>query len=85
MPLSQPHHFPVHLLPSRTNEVRPGSYAGYEKSLSRFISANTPVSAEAEEGSTVKGLDGVEPEVGLTTWTEEMSNLVSALFRKVLG
>ena len=25
----------------------------------------------------MKGLDGVEPEVGLTTWAEAMSNLVS--------
>lgn len=77
VPLTQPHHFPIHLLPSRNNEERPGVYAGYEKALSRYITANPPSSTETEEGASLKGLEGVEPEVALLAWAEDMSSLVS--------
>jgi len=77
VPLTQPHHFPIHLLPSRNNEERPGVYAGYEKALSRYITANSPSSTEAEEGASLKGLEGVEPEIAMIAWAEDMSSLVS--------
>jgi protein regulator of cytokinesis 1 len=76
VPLSQPHHFPINLLPSRKNEERPGAFAQYEKALSRYITANPPSPVEMEEAASLKGLDGVEPEVGLLAWVEEMNGLV---------
>ena len=81
VPLAQPHHFPVHLLASRASEERPGAHAGYEKILSRYISANSASMAENAEASC-KGLEDVEPEIGLLSWAEEINGLVR--FRRLI-
>jgi hypothetical protein len=80
VPLSQPHHFPIHLLPSRVTEETPGAHASYEKLLSRVISER-PVGAEEDEEAEAElvALEGVEPEVGLISWTEEILGLVCSL------
>lgn len=77
VPVSQPHHFPIHLLPSRANEERPGAHAAYEKILSRYISVNAASLADDTVENTCKGLEDVEPEVGLSVWAEEINSLVS--------
>lgn len=83
IPISQPHHFPLHLLPSRATEEKPGAHAGYEKLLSRFFSANAGLKADEESGEMegeVEGMEGVEPDVGLVHWAEELLDLVSFSF-----
>jgi hypothetical protein len=77
VPLSQPHHFPIHLLPSRVTEETPGAHASYEKLLSRVISER-PAGAQEDDEAEVElvALEGVEPEVGLVNWTEEILGLV---------
>jgi hypothetical protein len=77
VPLSQPHHFPIHLLPSRVTEETPGAHASYEKLLSRVISER-PAGAQEDEEAEVEliALEGVEPEIGLVNWTEEILGLV---------
>ena len=46
---------------------------GYEKTLSRYISANQSAFEEDEgDDKGLKGLDGVEPEIGLMRWAEEL-------------
>ena len=51
----------------------------YEKVLARYIGANQSTVEEEDEGQDkgLKGLDGVEPEVGLMRWAEEIAELVS--------
>lgn len=49
------------------------------KTLSRYISTNQSAVEEEEEGNEkgLKGLEGVEPEVGLMSWAEELVERVS--------
>lgn len=47
----------------------------YEKALSRFIAANPAGAAEV----SYETLDGVEPEVGLLSWIQEIEALVRRL------
>ncbi|ORY29830.1 microtubule associated protein-domain-containing protein [Naematelia encephala] len=75
VPLSHPHHFPIHLLPSKSTEEQPGAHSGYEKLLSRFFTANAGLEYDDDEGAELAGMDGVEPEVGLVAWAEEVSEL----------
>lgn len=72
VPIAHPHHFPIYLLPPRASEERPGAHATYEKSLSRFITANPAGTTEV----SYETLDGVEPEVGLLSWIQEIEALV---------
>lgn len=37
VPISQPHHFPIHLLPTRASEETPGANAAHEKLLARVL------------------------------------------------
>ena len=76
VPIAQPHHFPLHLLPARTTEERPGAHSTYEKTLSRYITANIGVSNVEGGEVTCKGLEEVEPEIGLLNWAEELNGLV---------
>jgi len=51
----------------------------YEKTLSRYIGANQSAVREDEaEEKGLKGLEGVEPEVGLINWAEELVGRVFA-------
>ncbi|KAK4690059.1 Ase1/PRC1/MAP65 family protein, partial [Tremellales sp. Uapishka_1] len=84
IPISHPHLFPTHLLPSRTTEEKPGIHVLYEKILAKFFSANPTLGGtlpeedgEEEEVVEVNGLDGVEPEVGLIDWAEDVEELWS--------
>jgi protein regulator of cytokinesis 1 len=78
VPISHPHHFPIHLLPLRATEERPGAHASYEKILSRYISINAATLTDDNVENSCIGLEEVEPEVGLAAWADELSNLVSA-------
>jgi hypothetical protein len=80
IPLSRPHHFPIHLLPSKAIEETPGAHAGYEKLLSRVISEKPAVGDEDEGEGELLALEGVEPEVGLIRWAEEIHALVSQTY-----
>ena len=79
VPISNPHHFPLNLLADKADEERPGAHATYMKTLSRYISANTDgVTDDAtEEDDSFIGLEGVEPEVGLLIWADQLKELVS--------
>jgi hypothetical protein len=62
------------MLPNKANEETPGAYQTYEKIFARFMSTYKEDSeGEVEE----KGLDDLQPEVGLINWINELSNLVS--------
>jgi hypothetical protein len=78
VPISQPHHFPLHLLPTRATEETPGANAAHEKLLARMIpdfKARAEQDSE-EEGKRVEGLKGVEPELGLLGWLNGVRELV---------
>lgn len=73
VPLSHPHHFPPELLPDKSKEETPGAHQTYEKLLARFMIAfEEDKDGEVEE----KGLEDMQPEVGLINWVEEVSSLV---------
>ncbi|WVW80220.1 hypothetical protein I302_102198 [Kwoniella bestiolae CBS 10118] len=78
VPTSSPHHFPPELLPSHEEEETPGAYATYEKILHRVIGSNPLPPGECEEWGEVEdlnGMEGVEPEIGLIEWSEELTEL----------
>lgn len=67
------HQFPLELLPDKKGEETPGAYQMYEKMLARFIATyQGDHEGEVEE----KGLDDLQPEVGLMNWINELSTLV---------
>ena len=66
----------MRLLPSQAAEERPGAHLRYLKSLSRYISENQSAVEEDEEDRGLKGLESVEPEIGLLVWSEETAELV---------
>lgn len=73
MPLTYPHHFPPELLPDKSKEETPGAHQAYERLLARFMTAyEEDRDGEVEE----KGLEDMQPEVGLIIWVEEVSRLV---------
>lgn len=73
LPLTHPHHFPISLLPDRAKEETPGAHATYEKLFARFMATYKEDSEiEVEE----KGLDDLQPEVGLINWIADLSSLV---------
>jgi protein regulator of cytokinesis 1 len=80
IPIAHPHHFPVQFLPSRQSEERPGAHAGYEKLLAKFAVANPdPYGENLPEGAEMaeaKGMEGVEAELGLLAWAQEVEELV---------
>lgn len=68
------HQFPLDLLPNPENEETPGAYHSYEKMLARFIATyKEDNEGEVEE----RGLDDLQPELGVVYWINEISTLVS--------
>lgn len=77
-PTSHPHHFPPHLLPPRENEETPGAYTTFERLLAKVIAERPVVNdGEEEDNAEITALEGVEPEVGLMRWLEDIMGLVS--------
>lgn len=77
---TQPSSFPVELLPDKSKEETPGAHQTYEKLLAKFIATYKEDSeGEVEE----KGLDDLQPEIGLLNWVNELSSLVSSDFPTV--
>ncbi|WVR03767.1 hypothetical protein IAU60_000762 [Kwoniella sp. DSM 27419] len=81
VPTCSPHNFPPEMLPSHGEEESPGRYASYEKTLHRIIAAN-PLPpgdcTEWPEADVMEGMEGVEPEVGLIEWADELTELWNA-------
>ncbi|WVQ78807.1 hypothetical protein IAT38_000898 [Cryptococcus sp. DSM 104549] len=78
VPTSHPHHFPPSLLPPYSEEETPGSYASYERLLSRLIASNPLPPGDSEDWPEVddlEGMEGVEPQVPLVEWAEEVTEL----------
>jgi len=91
------HAFPMELLPDRHNEETPGAYQAYEKTLGHFIAnfKEENVEREAKTGDELeeddegdkgrvldlKGLEDLQPEVGMINWINELSNLVRQLLQ----
>ncbi|TXT15770.1 hypothetical protein VHUM_00273 [Vanrija humicola] len=63
--------FPEHLLPPREDEETPGAHERYERALDRIMSLNAVPSGE-EDGVEIQGMDGIEPEIGLTNWADTL-------------
>lgn len=68
--------FPEHLLPPREDEETPGAHDRYERALDRLMTRN-PVPSGEEDGVEIQGMDGIEPEIGLTVWAETLLEIVS--------
>ena len=85
VPMVQPHHFPLHLLPNRAMEETPGANAAHEKLLARVVpeivarrvqnEADGRVEEETE--MAVEGLKGVEPALGMLSWLGQVKELAS--------
>ncbi|WWD16447.1 hypothetical protein CI109_100873 [Kwoniella shandongensis] len=78
VPTSHPHHFPLDLLPNHAEEETPGAYSAYERILAKVISQNALPEGDMEEWPEIEdleGLDGVEPEIGLIEWADEITDL----------
>ncbi|KAK8861636.1 hypothetical protein IAR55_002459 [Kwoniella newhampshirensis] len=78
VPTSDPHHFPLDLLPNHVEEETPGAYCNYERLLSKIISCNTLPPGDMEEWPEIEDLDGlesVEPEIGLIEWSDQITDL----------
>lgn len=69
------HHFPPDLLPDRSKEETPGAYQNYERLLARFMLVNKDMAEEGEIEE--RGLEDVQPEVGLINWMTEIFKVVS--------
>lgn len=69
----------MYLLPSQDQEEQPGLHARYERQLAETMSLNPwqPIPEEEEEAVELKGMDGIEPEIGLIAWCEQLIELVS--------
>ncbi|WVQ74720.1 hypothetical protein IAR50_004324 [Cryptococcus sp. DSM 104548] len=82
IPTSNPHLFPPHLLPPHDEEETPGAYASYEKLLHKLIANNPLPPGESEDWPEVEdleGMDGVEPEIPLIDWVDEVTELWTGL------
>ncbi|KAI9632711.1 protein regulator of cytokinesis 1 [Dioszegia hungarica] len=82
IPLSHPHHFPLHLLPNRSTEETPGAQQGYERLLARVVTEKVGMvpgvdeeGGENEVEGDLESMQGVEPDVGLIRWVEEVREL----------
>ncbi|WWC87953.1 uncharacterized protein L201_002853 [Kwoniella dendrophila CBS 6074] len=78
VPVSSPHHFPLDLLPSHEEEETPGAYSNYEKIMNRVIGLNPLPPGDCEEWGEIedlKGMENVEPEIGLIEWSDELIDL----------
>ncbi|KAL7424666.1 Microtubule bundling protein [Cryptotrichosporon argae] len=67
--------FPARLLPSTDTEETPGAYSRYLELLQHVINSNVVPSGDEEEAGEIRGMDGVEPEIGLMRWAEEVLEL----------
>lgn len=72
------HNFPPDLLPDRSNEETPGAYQNYEKLLARFMVVNKDMGEDRDVEE--KGLEDVQPEIGLINWISELFTVVSLIF-----
>jgi hypothetical protein len=86
IPLSHPHHFPIHLLPNRSTEETPDAQQGYERLLARVVTEKVGMvpgvdeeGGENEVEGDLESMQGVEPDVGLIRWVEEVRELVCPL------
>jgi hypothetical protein len=75
-PLGTPE-FTIYLLPSQDQEEVPGAHARYQQDLARVIALN-PWDPNDEGGEVeFNGMDGIEPEIGLMVWCDNVLQKVS--------
>lgn len=68
--------FPERLLPPSTMEETPGAFGRYTNLLSSIMAVNEAWQGEDdEEAPEIQGMEGVEPEVGLMNWAEQLLEL----------
>ncbi|WVN90704.1 uncharacterized protein L203_105946 [Cryptococcus depauperatus CBS 7841] len=72
------HPFPPDLLPDHAEEEVPGAYASFEDLLNTVITSNELPTGDCEEWPEIgnlEGMEGVEPEIGLMEWADEVTDL----------
>lgn len=68
--------FPERLLPPAAMEETPGAFERYTTLLTSIMAVNEAWQGEDdEEAPEIQGLEGVEPEVGLMNWAEQLLEL----------
>lgn len=76
LPLGPLDEFPEHLLLPISMEETPGAFERYTQLLSTILAVNEPWDGEDDaDAPDIQGMDGVEPEIGLLLWAEQLLHL----------